>query len=162
MPGILRFVNAISACGICEGEGANALYGSTLPTQQWKQDSSDQHRALQEEKGLADEETRERDALYERAERLVSALATIGDNLREIIDDVNAGVHVLCECAAALLIHLAHCQHSESLCAALRIGHFAESFSTADRCCSYHRRSIHPSWQGSAHPQQSAAGPDIR
>ena len=48
--------------------------------------------ALQEEKGLADEEARERDALYERAERLVSALLSIQDKLREAIDDVNEGV----------------------------------------------------------------------
>ena len=47
--------------------------------------------AMQEEKGLADEEARERDALYERAERLTSALHTIGDSLRDIIEDVNAG-----------------------------------------------------------------------
>ena len=48
--------------------------------------------ALQEEKGLADEEARERDALYERAERLVSALLSIQDKLREAIDDINEGV----------------------------------------------------------------------
>lgn len=48
--------------------------------------------ALQEEKGLADDEARERDALYERAERLVSALLSIQDKLREAIDDVNEGV----------------------------------------------------------------------
>lgn len=46
---------------------------------------------MQEEKGLADEEARERDALYERAEGLTSALHTIGDSLRDIIEDVNAG-----------------------------------------------------------------------
>ena len=45
----------------------------------------------QEERGLADEEGRERDALYERAERLAAALAGIGDTLREAIADVNAG-----------------------------------------------------------------------
>ena len=47
---------------------------------------------LQEEKGLADEEARERDALYERAERLVSALLSIQDKLRDAIDDINEGV----------------------------------------------------------------------
>lgn len=47
---------------------------------------------LQEERGLADEETRERDGLYERAERLVSALASIQDTLKEAIDDVNTGM----------------------------------------------------------------------
>ncbi len=47
---------------------------------------------MQEEKGLADEEARERDALYERAERLVLALLSIQDKLREAIDCVNEGV----------------------------------------------------------------------
>ena len=40
---------------------------------------------------MADEEARQRDALYERAERLASALAAIGDSLREAVADVNAG-----------------------------------------------------------------------
>ena len=47
---------------------------------------------LQEERGLADEETRERDGLYERAERLVSVLASVQDTLKEAVDDVNAGM----------------------------------------------------------------------
>ncbi len=46
---------------------------------------------LQEEKGLADDEARQRDALYERAERLASTLAAIGDSLRDAVADVNAG-----------------------------------------------------------------------
>ena len=46
----------------------------------------------QEERGLADEETRERDGLFERAERLVSALASIQDTLKDAEDDVNAGM----------------------------------------------------------------------
>lgn len=46
---------------------------------------------LQEERGLADEEARERDALYERAEQLASKLAAIGDALRDAVADVNAG-----------------------------------------------------------------------
>ena len=58
--------------------------------------------AMQEEKGLVDEEARERDALYERAERLTSALHTIGDSLRDIIEDVNAGMR-LCHLSAACL-----------------------------------------------------------
>lgn len=49
---------------------------------------------MQEEKGLADEETRERDGLYERAERLVSALASVQDTMKEAVDDVNAGTSV--------------------------------------------------------------------
>ena len=52
---------------------------------------SELQRMLQEERGLADEETRERDGLYERAERLVSSLASIQDTLKDAIDDVNAG-----------------------------------------------------------------------
>ena len=49
---------------------------------------------LQEEIGLADEETRERDGLYERAERLVSVLASVQDTLKDAIDDVNAGMFI--------------------------------------------------------------------
>ena len=60
--------------------------------------------AMQEEKGLVDEEARERDALYERAERLTSALDTIGDSLRDIIEDVNAGMR-LRHLSAACLAH---------------------------------------------------------
>lgn len=47
--------------------------------------------AVQEERGLADEEARQRDALYERAERLASSLGVIGDSLRDAVADVNAG-----------------------------------------------------------------------
>ena len=59
---------------------------------------------MQEEKGLADEETRERDGLYERAERLVSALASIQDTLKEAVDDVNTGTsvgQVMCDVLAS-------------------------------------------------------------
>lgn len=54
---------------------------------------------MQEEKGLADEEARERDALYERAESLASALAGIGDTLKSVVEDVNAG-KLSCLCLA--------------------------------------------------------------
>jgi hypothetical protein len=47
-------------------------------------------RALQEERGLADEEARERDRLYERAEALAAALSALGDDLRAAVADVNA------------------------------------------------------------------------
>ena len=65
--------------------------------------SAMQPSAKQEEKGLVDEEARERDALYERAERLTSALHTIGDSLRDIIEDMNAGMrpcHLSTACLA--------------------------------------------------------------
>ncbi len=52
------------------------------------------HPPAQEERGLADEEARERDALYERAERLAAALAGVGDTLREAVADVNAGARL--------------------------------------------------------------------
>jgi hypothetical protein len=45
---------------------------------------------------MADEEARQRDALYERAERLASALAAIGDSLRDAVADVNAGKSPSC------------------------------------------------------------------
>ena len=60
---------------------------------------------MQEEKGLVDEEARERDALYERAERLTSALLTIGDSLRDIIEDVNAGMRLRHLSAASCSLH---------------------------------------------------------
>ena len=40
---------------------------------------------------MADDEARQRDALYERAEHLASTLAAIGDSLRDAVADVNAG-----------------------------------------------------------------------
>lgn len=46
---------------------------------------------MQEERGLADEEARQRDSLYERAERLAASLGVIGDSLRDAVADVNAG-----------------------------------------------------------------------
>ena len=46
---------------------------------------------MQEERGLADEEARQRDALYERAERLAASLGVIADSLRDAVADVNAG-----------------------------------------------------------------------
>lgn len=50
------------------------------------------HDALaQEERGLADEEARERDRLYERAEQLAASLAALGDDLRAAVADINAG-----------------------------------------------------------------------
>jgi len=47
-------------------------------------------RARQEERGLADEEARERDRLYERADALAAALSALGDDLRAAVADVNA------------------------------------------------------------------------
>ena len=46
--------------------------------------------AGQEEKGLTDEEGREREVLYERAERMSGALVAMGVQLREAIEGVNA------------------------------------------------------------------------
>lgn len=45
---------------------------------------------LQEEAGSADEDARVRDGMYERAERLASALAHMGEQLRSAIDNVNS------------------------------------------------------------------------
>jgi len=47
-------------------------------------------RARQEERGLADEEARERDRLYERADALAAALSALGDDLRAAVANVNA------------------------------------------------------------------------
>lgn len=58
---------------------------------------------LQEERAYADEEARERDGLYERAEALAAALAAVGDALREAVDDVNAGT-VVCACCHGSLL----------------------------------------------------------
>jgi len=46
-------------------------------------------RARQEERGLADEEARERDRLYERADALAAALSALGDDLRAAVANVN-------------------------------------------------------------------------
>lgn len=40
---------------------------------------------------MADEEARERDRLYERAEQLAASLAALGDDLRAAVADINAG-----------------------------------------------------------------------
>ena len=47
--------------------------------------------ALQEERGSLDEEGREREALYARAEAVSAALSSMGQQLREAIAHVNAG-----------------------------------------------------------------------
>ena len=44
----------------------------------------------QEERGALDEDGRERELLYERAERLSNALVSMGHQLKEAIDGVNA------------------------------------------------------------------------
>ena len=46
--------------------------------------------SLQEEAGGADDDARARDAMYDRAERLATSLARMGEQLRTAIDNVNA------------------------------------------------------------------------
>lgn len=46
---------------------------------------------MQDERGLGDDEAEDRDALYERADRVAAALASTGDELRDVICDVNQG-----------------------------------------------------------------------
>lgn len=48
-------------------------------------------RMLQEERPLLDDDSAQRDTLYERANRVASALASTGDELRDLIADVNDG-----------------------------------------------------------------------
>lgn len=45
---------------------------------------------VQEERPLQDDDSRERDLMYERAERVAASLAAMGDQLRDTILDVNA------------------------------------------------------------------------
>ena len=45
---------------------------------------------MQEERGTLDEDGREREVLYERAERLSNALVAMGHQLKEAIEGVNA------------------------------------------------------------------------
>lgn len=47
--------------------------------------------ARQEEQGLLDDESEEREELYERAQRVAAALASTGDDLRDLICDINEG-----------------------------------------------------------------------
>ncbi len=47
--------------------------------------------ARQEERGLLDDESEEREELYERAQRVAVALASTGDDLRDLICDINEG-----------------------------------------------------------------------
>lgn len=47
-------------------------------------------RLHREEGGAPDEDARARDVMYERAERLASSLARMGDQLRTAIDNVNS------------------------------------------------------------------------
>ena len=110
---------------------------------------------LQEERGLADEETRERDGLYERAERLVSSLASIQDTLKEAIDDVNAGKLI------SLLRLTVVWQVREPIVRVLQGVDVLLTLLAVDRCCSFNRRPINSPWEGSAHPQQPAAGSDL-
>lgn len=48
-------------------------------------------RMHQEERSLGDDDAEDRDALYERADRVAAALASTGDQLRDVICDVNEG-----------------------------------------------------------------------
>ena len=53
----------------------------------------------QEERPLLDDDSSQRDTLYERSERVAAALASTGDELRDLIADVNEGaaMHVHAE-----------------------------------------------------------------
>lgn len=52
---------------------------------------SEAARMYQEERPLLDDDSAQRDALYERADRVAAALASSGDELRDLIADVNEG-----------------------------------------------------------------------
>ena len=60
----------------------------------------------QEERPLLDDDSAQRDTLYERSERVAAALASTGDELRDLIADVNQG--------AALHAHAGDGTHAKS------------------------------------------------